>query len=152
MANGKRVMGASRIDAQNQASTYAARSSSNKQSQTLSRRNPEGRDRRHQDYHPTPYFPIGPPMPGPWGPPLMMYPPCPPWVGWGGPWAPPPMPFHLGWSGPKHGFGHGGYYAGDDLYGHVGHQQDRKTRQSKMPNQTIWFPRKQQQHLVISRS
>jgi hypothetical protein len=34
------------------------------------------------------------------------------------------MPFHLGWSGPAEGFVYGGYYAGDDRYGYVGHQQD----------------------------
>jgi hypothetical protein len=36
------------------------------------------------------------------------------------------MHFHSGWLGPVEGFGHGGYYAGDDRYGHVGHQQDRR--------------------------
>jgi hypothetical protein len=54
-----------------------------------------------------PYFPIGPPMLGSWGPPPMMYPPCPPWEGWHGPWAAPPIHFHSGWSGPARGFDHG---------------------------------------------
>jgi hypothetical protein len=36
------------------------------------------------------------------------------------------MYFHPGWSGPTQDFGHGGYYVGDNHYGHVGHQQDRK--------------------------
>jgi hypothetical protein len=36
------------------------------------------------------------------------------------------MHFHLGWSGPIDGFGHGGYYAGDGHYGHVSYQQDRR--------------------------
>jgi hypothetical protein len=31
------------------------------------------------------------------------------------------MHFHSGWSGPTQGFGHGGYYAGDSHYGHIGH-------------------------------
>jgi hypothetical protein len=64
-------------------------------------------------------------MPGPWGPPPMMYPPCPPWAGWYGLWAPPSIPFHPGWLEPVEGFGSGGFYAGDDHYGYVGHQQDR---------------------------
>jgi hypothetical protein len=42
----------------------------------------EGRERHRQDYHLAPHFPIGPPIPGPWGPPPMKFPPCPPW--WGG--------------------------------------------------------------------
>jgi hypothetical protein len=57
----------------------------------------------------------------------MMYPPCSPWVGWYGPWAPPPMHFHPRWLGPAEGFGHGGYYVGDDCYGYVSHQQDNWT-------------------------
>jgi hypothetical protein len=56
----------------------------------------------------------------------MMYPPCPPWVGWYRPWTPPPMHFHSRWSRPTQGFGHGGYYIGDGRYRHVGHQQGRK--------------------------
>jgi hypothetical protein len=44
-------------------------------------------------------------MLGPWGPPPMMYPPCPLWAGWYGPWAPPLMHFHPGLSGPAEGFG-----------------------------------------------
>jgi hypothetical protein len=75
------------------------------------------------------YFLIGPPMPGSWGPPPMMYSPCPPWTRWYGPWTPPPMHFHPEWSGPVEGFGHRGYYTGDSHYGSDGHQQDRKTRQ-----------------------
>jgi hypothetical protein len=59
-------------------------------------------------------------------PPLMMYPPCPSWVGWYEPWAPLSMHFHLGWSGPAKGFGHEGYYARDDHYRYVDHQQDRR--------------------------
>jgi hypothetical protein len=65
-------------------------------------------------------------MPGPWGPPSMMYSPCPPWAGWYGLWAPPPMHFYPEWSGPTQGFGHGGYYAEDGHYRYVGHQQDRR--------------------------
>jgi hypothetical protein len=52
-------------------------------------------------------------MSGSWGPPPMMYPPCPPWAGWYGPWSPLPMPFHPGWSEPAEGFGYGGFYVGD---------------------------------------
>jgi hypothetical protein len=96
-----------------QASTSTAESSSSKRSWTLPHRNSKGRDRHLQDYHPVPYFSIGPPMPGPWEPPPMMYPPCPPWAGWYGPWALPPMQFHPGWPGPTEGFGHRGYYVGD---------------------------------------
>jgi hypothetical protein len=81
---------------------------------------------RQHDYHPVPYFLVRPLMSGPSGPPPMMYPPCPPWVGWYGPWAPPLMHFHLGWPGPVEGFGHRGYYAGDDRYIHAGHQQDMR--------------------------
>jgi hypothetical protein len=66
-------------------------------------------------------------MPGPWGPPPMMYLPCPPWAGWYGPWASPPMHFHPGWSGLAENFSHGGYYAGDGHYVYVGHQQDSRT-------------------------
>jgi hypothetical protein len=67
-----------------QASTSTTGSSSDKWSQTPPRWNSEGRDRCQQDYHLAPYFPVGPPMPGLWGPPPMMYPPYPPWVGWYG--------------------------------------------------------------------
>jgi hypothetical protein len=35
------------------------------------------------------------------------------------------MHFHSGWSWLAEGFGHGGYYAGDDRYRSVDHQQDR---------------------------
>jgi hypothetical protein len=72
------------------------------------------------------YLSIRPPMPGSWGPPLMMYLPCPPWVGWYDPWTTSPMHFHPGWSRPVEGFGHGGYYTRDDHYGSVSHQQDNK--------------------------
>jgi hypothetical protein len=65
----------------------------------------------------------------------MMYPPCPPWIGWYGPCAPLLMHFHLRWSGPTEGFGYGGYYARDGHYGHVGHQQDR--RASGQENRTV---------------
>jgi hypothetical protein len=65
----------------------------------------------------------------------MLYPPCPPWAGWYGPWTPPPMHFHPRWSGPTHGFSHIGYYTGDSHYGHVGHQQGRKA--SGQENQTV---------------
>jgi hypothetical protein len=83
-----------------QASSSAAGCSSSKRSRTLPRQNSEGLDYHQQEYHPTPYFPIRSPIPGPWGPPLMMYPPCPPWAGWYGPWTSPLMHFHPGWSGP----------------------------------------------------
>jgi hypothetical protein len=36
------------------------------------------------------------------------------------------MHFHPGWPGLTRGFGHGGYYTGDDRYRYVGHQQDRR--------------------------
>jgi hypothetical protein len=74
-------------------------------------------------------------MPGPWGPPSMMFSPCPPWAGWYGPWVPPLMHFHPGWSGPAQGFGHGGYYARDGCYGHIGHQQGREA--SGQENRTV---------------
>jgi hypothetical protein len=45
------------------------------------------------------------------------------------------MHFHLGCSGPAKGFGHGSYYVGDDRYGSVGYQQDRKD--PRQENQTI---------------
>jgi hypothetical protein len=72
------------------------------------------------------FFSIRLPMLGPWGPPLMMYPPYPPWAEWYGPWTPPPMHFHPGWSGPAEGFSHEGYYIRDNCYGSVGHQHDKK--------------------------
>jgi hypothetical protein len=75
-------------------------------------------------------------MLGPWGPPPMMYLPCPPWAGWYGPWAPPPMHFHSGWLGPTQCFGHEGYYAGDDRYRHIGHQQDRRALGQE--NRIVW--------------
>jgi hypothetical protein len=81
------------------------------------------------------YFLIGPPMPGPWGRPPMMYPPCLPWAGWYGPHTPPPMHFHSAWPGPTQGFVHGGYYTRDDRYRHVSHQQGRKA--SGQENQTV---------------
>jgi hypothetical protein len=110
-----------------QASTSVTRSSSDKRSRTPPQQNSEGRDCCQQYYHPVTYFSVGPPMPGPWRPPSMMYPPCPPWVGWYGPWALPPMHFHPGWSGPSEGFGHICYNIGDNRYGSAGHQQDRRT-------------------------
>jgi hypothetical protein len=78
-----------------------------------------------------PYCLISPPMPGPWGPPQMMYPPCPPWVGWYGLWTLLPMHYHPGWSGPAEGFSHEGYYTGDGCYGSIGHQQGRKSQRQK---------------------
>jgi hypothetical protein len=53
------------------------------------------------------------------GPPPMMYPPCPPWAGWYGPWTPPSMHFHIG----------------NNRYGHVGHEQGRKA--SGQENQIV---------------
>jgi hypothetical protein len=79
------------------ASTSVAGRLSGKQSQTTQQQHSEGRERRHQDYHLTPHFLVRPPMLRPWGPPPMMFPPCPPWAGWYGPWVPPPMHFHPGW-------------------------------------------------------
>jgi hypothetical protein len=70
-----------------------------------------------------------------WGPPPMMYPPCPPWVEWCSPWTPSPMHFHPGWSRLVEGFGHGGYYTRDDRDESVGHQQDRKA--STQENRTF---------------
>jgi hypothetical protein len=105
---------------------FYSRSSSDKQSWTPLHRNSEGQDHRQQDYHSMPYFPVGPPMLRLWGPPMMMYPSCPPWARWYGLWAPLPMHFHLGWSGPVEGFGQGGYYTGDDRYIYVSHHHDRR--------------------------
>jgi hypothetical protein len=82
-----------------------------------------------------PHCSVGPPMPGPWALPLMMFPPCSPWTGWYGPWVPPPTHFHPRWSGPAQGFSHGGYYTGDDCYGHISHQQGREA--SGQENWTI---------------
>jgi hypothetical protein len=65
----------------------------------------------------------------------MMYPSCPPWAGWYGPWTSPPMHFHPGWSGPAESFAHGGYCIGDGRYRSVGHQQDRKAPGQE--NQTV---------------
>jgi hypothetical protein len=118
-----------------QASTSTAESSSSKRARTPPRLNSEGRDRRQQVYHSTPYFPIGLSMPRPWGPPSMMYPPCPPWAGWYRPWVPPLMHLHPGWSRPAEGFVHRGYYVGDGHYRYVGHQQDM--RASGQENQTM---------------
>jgi hypothetical protein len=36
------------------------------------------------------------------------------------------MHLHPGWSGSTEGFGHRGYYAGDNCYGYIGHQQGRR--------------------------
>jgi hypothetical protein len=36
------------------------------------------------------------------------------------------MHFHPGWIAPTEGFDHRSYYIGDDCYGYVGHQQDRR--------------------------
>jgi hypothetical protein len=47
--------------------------------------------------------------------------------------VPPIMHFHPGWLGPTQGFGHGGYYARDGRYGHVGHQQDKRAL-----GQVVW--------------
>jgi hypothetical protein len=118
-----------------QASTSIAGSPSGKRSCTPPCQNSEGQDHHQQDYHLTAYLPVGPPMLGPWGPPSMMYPPCPPWAGWYGPWAPLLMHFHLGWSGPMEGFGHKGDYAGNGRYGYINHQQDM--RASRQENQTV---------------
>jgi hypothetical protein len=109
-----------------QANTSAAGSSSGKQSRTPQQQHSEGRGRHPQDYYLAPYFSAGPLMPGSWGPSLMMFPPCPPWAGWYGPWVSPPLHFHPRWSGPTQGFGHGGYYTEDGCYRHNCHQQDRK--------------------------
>jgi hypothetical protein len=117
------------------ASTSAAGSSSDKRSQTPQQHYSEGREHRHQGYHLAPHFSVGPPMLGPWGPPPIMFPPCPLWAGWYGPWVPPLMHFHPGWSGPAQGFGHGGYYARDGCYRHINHQQGREA--SGQENRTI---------------
>jgi hypothetical protein len=69
----------------------------------------------------------------------MMYPSCPPWAGWYGPWALPPMHFHLEWSGPASGCVHGAYYTGDDRYRSVGQQQDR--RGHRQENRTVQNPK-----------
>jgi hypothetical protein len=116
-------MGAQKLDhpvSLDQANTSPVGSSSNKRSRTPPRQNLEGWDHRQREYHLVPYFPTGPPMLGPWGPPPMMYLPYPPWVRWDGPWAPPPMHFHLGWLGSAGGHGHRGYYTGDDHHESIG--------------------------------
>jgi hypothetical protein len=104
-----------------QASASTIGSSSGKRYRTLPQQNSKGQDHRQQDYHPAPYFLVRPPMPGLWGPPPMMYPPCPPWAGWYGPWAPSLMHFHPRWLGPTEDFGYGGYYAGDSHYRYISH-------------------------------
>jgi hypothetical protein len=122
-----------------QASTSIAGSSFGKRSRIPPHQNSEGQDRCQQDYYPVPYFLIGPPMPGLWGPPPMTYPPCPPWPGWYEPWDPPPMQFLVGWSGPIESFGHGGYYTRDGRYRSVGHQQDRIA--PRQENWMVWNPK-----------
>jgi hypothetical protein len=114
-----------------QASSSATESSSDKRSQTPPCQNSEAWDHCQQEYHLTPYFPVRPPMPRPWRPPPMMHPPCPPWVRWYGPWTPPPMHFHPERLRPTQGFVHGGYYAGDGRYGHIGHQQDKRVSEQE---------------------
>jgi hypothetical protein len=71
------------------------------------------------------YFSIRLPMPEPWGPPPMMYPPCPPWGGVVR-YVDSAVHFYPIWSGPAEGFDHRSYYTEDDRYGSVSHQQDRK--------------------------
>jgi hypothetical protein len=56
-----------------QVSTSTSGSSFGKRSRTSPRQNLEGQDHCQQDYHPAAYFPVGPPMPEPWGPLPMMY-------------------------------------------------------------------------------
>jgi hypothetical protein len=46
------------------------------------------------------------------------------------------MHFHSGWLGPTQCFGHEGYYAGDDRYRHIGHQQDRRALGQE--NRIVW--------------
>jgi hypothetical protein len=75
-------------------------------------------------------------MPGPWGTPPIMYPPCPSWMGWYGPWASPLMHFHPEWSRATMSFVHEDYYTGDSCYGSVDHQQDR--RGPRQENRTVW--------------
>jgi hypothetical protein len=60
-----------------EASTSTIGSSSGKRSRTPWWQNSKGRDCHQQDYHMAPYFSIRPPMLGLWGPPPMMYLPCP---------------------------------------------------------------------------
>jgi hypothetical protein len=105
-----------------QPSTSTVASSSDNQFKTPPRQNLEDQNHHQQQHHSASYFPIGPPMPGPWGPLPMMCLPCPPWAGWYKAWTPPPIHFHPGWSEPTQGFGHRGYYTGDGRYGHLGHQ------------------------------
>jgi hypothetical protein len=122
-----------------QASTSAAGCSSGKRSRTLPWQNSKGWDHHQRDYHLVPYFLVGPPMSGLWGPPQMMYPPCPPWMGWYETWAPSFMHFHSGWSKPTQGFDHGGYHAGDGRYRGFGQQQDRRSHRQE--NRTIQNPK-----------
>jgi hypothetical protein len=125
---GNRTIWNTKIDSpvsMGQVSTSTTGSSCGKRSRTPPQQNSGSRDHRQQDYHLMHYFSVGPPIPGPWGPLLMMYPPYPPWVGWYGPWAPPSMLFHPRWSRPAEGFSYSGFYAGDDRYGYVSHKQDR---------------------------
>jgi hypothetical protein len=87
----------------------------------------------------------------------MMYPPCHPWVGWYGPWASPPMHFHPGWSVPTEGFGYGATMqeiavTDTPTTSRTGGPWGRKTRQSRMVNQSMQFPQKQQLFLVVSTS
>jgi hypothetical protein len=130
-----------------QASTSAAGSSFGKQSWTPPRQNSEGWDHRHQDHHHVPYLPAGPRMPRPWGPSPMMYPPCPPWVGWYGPWChrqctstrdDPDLLRVLAMKATMQKMATTYTLATSRM----GEPQDRKIGLSKMPNRTIWFPRK----------
>jgi hypothetical protein len=130
-------------------STSTAGNSSNKRSKTLPWLNSDGWDHREWDYHPTSYFSVGPPIPRPWGPPPMMYPPCLPWAGWYGPWTPPPMHFHPGWLGPAGGFGHGGYYIGATVTGAstnntTGGTLGKKSGWPGTPNRMVRFPQRRQ--------
>jgi hypothetical protein len=62
------------------------------------------------------------------GPLPMMYAPCPPWVGWYGPWAPPLMHFHLvRWLLCRR-------WPLQSATSGIGGPQDKKTRQFRMLN------------------
>lgn len=82
----------------------ASRPNNFKQPRSPTKQKFDGRDHRRVDFRAAaPYPPFGPPMPVPWGPPPVGFPPCPLW-GWCGPWVPPPMPFglfHQGWIAPR---------------------------------------------------
>jgi hypothetical protein len=105
-----------------QANTSTAGGSFGKWSRTPSWQSSEGRDHCQQDHHPTPYFSVGPQMPGPLGPPCDDVPTLSTlsrvvWTMGSTADALPPEMVRL-----AEGFGYGGFYVGDGHYGHIDHQ------------------------------